>query len=209
MIKSDFMKRLLPLFLILFLLPGCSAPKLNIETTGPHTAAPSTAPFTAVTEPVAKPAIPEPSQAETTPSATSAADSPQELSAAEILLNHMTTEELVGQLFFSRCPVENAVEDIRTYHLGGYILFGRDFEGETPDSIRQTLAAYQSAASVPMLIGVDEEGGIVTRISHRPAFRDEAFPSLAHAYAAGGTEEIIHTETEKCKLLRYLGINEI
>ena len=39
------------------------------------------------------------------------------------LLNSMTLEEKVGQLFFVRCPETNAVEDISTYHLGGYLLF--------------------------------------------------------------------------------------
>lgn len=32
------------------------------------------------------------------------------------LLNSMTLEEKVGQLFFVRCPETNAVEDISTYH---------------------------------------------------------------------------------------------
>ena len=54
-----------------------------------------------------------------------------------MLLDSMTTEEKVGQLFLARCPAENAAEDITDYHLGGYILFGQDFENETPDSFRQ------------------------------------------------------------------------
>ena len=44
------------------------------------------------------------------------------------LLDSMTLEEKVGQLFFVRCPETNAVEDISTYHLGGYLLFGRDYK---------------------------------------------------------------------------------
>ena len=34
----------------------------------------------------------------------------------QTLLDSMTLEEKVGQLFFVRCPMENAVEDISTYH---------------------------------------------------------------------------------------------
>lgn len=45
----------------------------------------------------------------------------------ETLLSSMTLEEKVGQVFFVRCPSQDAVSDISTYHLGGYILFGRDF----------------------------------------------------------------------------------
>ena len=43
-------------------------------------------------------------------------------------MNAMTLEEKVGQLFFVRVPEVNQIEDITTYHLGGYVLFGRDME---------------------------------------------------------------------------------
>ena len=51
------------------------------------------------------------------------------------LLSSMTLEEKVGQLFFVRCPAEDAVEDISTYHLGGYILFGRDTKDKTANEL--------------------------------------------------------------------------
>ena len=59
----------------------------------------------------------------------------------EKTLCSMTLEEKVGQLFLGRCPETDAVGDVSRYHLGGYLLFGRDFEGQTPDSLRQTLSA--------------------------------------------------------------------
>lgn len=71
------------------------------------------------------------------------------------MVNNMTTEEKVGQLFLARCPDINALEDIRTYHLGGYILFGRDFETRTPSQVISTISSYQEAAAIPMLIAVD------------------------------------------------------
>ena len=49
----------------------------------------------------------------------------------ETLLDSMTLEEKVGQVFFVRCPSENAAEDVGTYHLGGYILFSRDAKEKT------------------------------------------------------------------------------
>ena len=53
---------------------------------------------------------------------------PEELAAQEVedLLASLTLEEKVGQLFFVRVPDTDAVSDVSTYHLGGYILFGRD-----------------------------------------------------------------------------------
>lgn len=125
----------------------------------------------------------------------------------QMLLDAMTTEEKVGQLFLARCPSEGALEDISQYHLGGYILFGQDFDNETPDSFRQKIAKYQASSPIPLLIAVDEEGGTVCRVSSHRAFRDSRFPSPREAYAAEGMEQVLAAETEKAALLRDLGIN--
>lgn len=119
----------------------------------------------------------------------------------------LSTEQLVGQLFLARCPQTNAAADIRSYHLGGYILFARDFQGQTPDSLRQKLRQYQAASAVPLLIAVDEEGGSVTRISRFPAFRAAPFPAPRALYAQGGPDSICQTEREKARLLQGLGVN--
>ncbi len=119
----------------------------------------------------------------------------------------MRLEEKVGQLFLARCPDKDATADISAYHLGGYILFGRDFENDTPKSITKTIASYQAAASTPMLIAVDEEGGTVTRVSRYPAYRTTPFLSPREIYEAGGLDAIRQNEIEKSQLLSSLGIN--
>ena len=124
-----------------------------------------------------------------------------------LLLNDMSLEERVGQLFLARCDNEYALQHIEFCHLGGFVLFGQDFEGETPDSFREKIAAYQSASKIPMLIAVDEEGGTVTRISKYPAFREKRFSSPRQLYKMGGMNQVLSQETEKCALLTSLGIN--
>ncbi len=119
----------------------------------------------------------------------------------------LTLEEKVGQLFLVGCPGENAAADVANYHLGGYFLFGRDFEYRTPDSVRATISSYQDAANIPLLIAVDEEGGTVCRVSSYPQFRESPFPSPRALYDQGGLELIYETETEKCQLLRSVGVN--
>ena len=57
----------------------------------------------------------------------------------EKFLDSMTLAEKGGQLFFVRCPVENAAEDVRAYHLGGYILFGRDTKDKTANELIQAI----------------------------------------------------------------------
>ena len=171
------MKFLSTLLAILLIFTGCSAAVLDSgETTiqrNPETTAAAETTIAASETTI-----------ETQPETTEAPD------PMEQLLQDMTTEEKVGQLFLARCPETNAESDISTYHLGGYILFGRDFENQTPDTLRQTLEAYQDAASIPLLIAVDEEGGTVCRVSSNRAFRSSRFPSPRDAYADGGLERI-------------------
>lgn len=147
----------------------------------------------------------------------SPADSPAEPAETEepasleeqacTLLAGMSLEEKVGQMFLARCPKEDAARLAADYHLGGYLLFGRDFSGKTPEEVTQAISAYQQAASIPMLIGVDEEGGSVVRISKYPAFRDEPFPAPQELFRQGGLEAVREDAAEKGQLLRSLGIH--
>ena len=123
------------------------------------------------------------------------------------LLDTLSLEEKVGQLFLARCNRETALQDIENYHLGGFMLFAADFENQTPDSMRQILSNYQRSAKIPLLLAVDEEGGTVTRISRYAAFRDERFPSPRSAYESGGMAGALENEQEKCDLLKSLGLN--
>lgn len=126
-----------------------------------------------------------------------------------MLMAGLTVEEKVGQLFLARCPETGAEEALREYHLGGFVLFGRDLEGQNPQSLTDTLAAYRAACTLPPLIAVDEEGGTVNRVSRNPAFRSSPFPSPRAAFASGGLEAVLEAEEEKAALLHSLGINVI
>ena len=126
---------------------------------------------------------------------------------ARAILEGMSLEEKVGQMFIARCPREDGARLAAQYHLGGYILFSGDFKGKTPDQVRRTVEEYQQAASLPLLIGVDEEGGSVVRISKYPLFRETPFPSPSELWSSGGPEAVRQDTAEKCALLRSLGIN--
>ena len=185
------MKYIAILLVLGLLLSGCAAAPAQSPTSEP-TAPPTIAPT------------------ETAPAADTDVEAfaPTEApSMPELLLFQMTTEEKVGQLFFVRCQKETAVQDLETYQFGGYVLFGADFEDETPDSIRKTLSAYQEASTTPLLIAVDEEGGTVTRVSRYAAFRESPFPAPRWLYAEGGLEAVLQAEAEKSGFLRDLGIN--
>ncbi len=128
-------------------------------------------------------------------------------SKLEAYVDSMTLEQMVGQMFFARCPSSRVVSQIKQYQPGGYILFARDFNGQTPDSVRKNIKSYQNASKTPMLIGVDEEGGTVVRVSKYPAFRAYPFLSPADIYNKSGINGLVSDTAEKDRLLKSLGIN--
>ncbi|MEA4854187.1 MAG: glycoside hydrolase family 3 N-terminal domain-containing protein [Christensenella sp.] len=126
---------------------------------------------------------------------------------AKELMEDMSMEEKVGQIFFARCPKENAAQMVSELSPGGYILFDRDFKDRSAEDVTQAVQSYRDASKIPMLIGVDEEGGTVVRASKYEAFRTEPFLSPQQLYSDGGMEEIVADTQEKAQLLLGLGIN--
>ena len=109
----------------LFFLSGCAAQ-------GPAAQPSQSAAASSAVQSAPEPPAPTPSEEPAVP------DTPEE--RARALLADMTLEEKAGQLFFARCPAENAAQDVSTYHLGGYILFGRDTKGKTACGLIRDLA---------------------------------------------------------------------
>lgn len=129
------------------------------------------------------------------------------LNKAKELLSTMTLEEKVGQIFLIRCNSVNAYEDIYKYKVGGFILFDENIQGETKESLSTTIKSYQEKSLINMIITVDEEGGIVNRLSWYPEFRAVPFYSPQELYNEGGYQLIIDDTKEKATLLKSIGIN--
>ena len=88
-------------------------------------------------------------------------------------MEHMTVEEKVGQMLmmdFRKNPddsgmtvlSEDVAQKIADYHLGGIILFAENLD--TAEQTKELVADMQKAADMPLLIGIDEEGGMVSRL---------------------------------------------
>ena len=182
-------RRLFAALLFMLRLTGCGG-----EMVPPPPEEPDIPPAEAPEAPPEEPQEPEPPE------------DPEE-AALLALLEDMTLEEKAGQLFFVRVPAENAVEDVMTYHLGGYLLFGRDTQGKTANELIQTIASYQTAADrIPLLIGVDEEGGTVVRVSSNPHLRSKKFSSPGKLWKQG-LDALLRETREKSILLKSLGFN--
>lgn len=119
----------------------------------------------------------------------------------------MTLEEKVAQLFFVRCPDIGAEKLIESMQPGGLLLFSRDFDGLDSEQVTTKLNAYQAKAKIPLLIGTDEEGGTVARVSSNPQLGAGRFPAPRVLYSEGGAELLCRMEGDKCDFLKSLGIN--
>ena len=119
------------------------------------------------------------------------------------IISRMTLEEKVGQLFFAKVPCNNQLEDIKTYHLGGYILFTNDYQGLDLAGVKSLTSSFQEVSKIPMIIGSDEEGGTVTRIS---SILETPFESPLSLYQGGGIDAIVSDSESKARLLKSVGI---
>lgn len=125
----------------------------------------------------------------------------------EKLLEKMSLDEKIGQIFIARCPEKDAAALAKKHHLGGYILFGRDFKSKTKDAVVKNIQECQNASTIPMFVAVDEEGGTVNRVSTNKNFRKYPFASPQYLYKHGGMERIKSDAKEKSELLKSIGIN--
>ena len=123
------------------------------------------------------------------------------------IMSKMTLEEKVGQMFLARYPSSGVTNEIEDGKPGGYILFGRDFDNKTKSKIISELENNQKASKIKMILGVDEEGGTVVRVSSHKAFRSSKFLSPQEIYNKGGIDAVLQDSEEKSGLLKSLGIN--
>ena len=143
------------------------------------------------------------SQVEKTEKTTQTSETEKNKVVEEKLVS-MTLEEKVGQLFWARVPSSHQIEDLQSYHFGGYLLFGRDFQGQTLEDIKALTSRYQATSKIPLLIGSDEEGGTVTRIS---SILDTPFQAPMTLYHQGGLEAVLSDTRQKAEVLKSVGIN--
>ncbi len=125
---------------------------------------------------------PESTEQETEPTTESADDTaPLGTHPMDGIIEQMTLEQKVAQMFWVRCPDTGAVELIEQYNPAGYVLFARDFEDKTRDAVAQTVQSYQDAAYVKF-----SEQAYAVMIDHRTDLIDEMIDEIngKHYYGA-------------------------
>lgn len=125
---------------------------------------------------------------------------------ASKLVTKMTIEEKIGQLFLVSYDKYYTNKYTETPP-GGYLLFAKDFQDHTKESMKSELDTANQKSKYPLVFAADEEGGYVTRISRFKEYRDEKFNSPKYYYETGQEELLKETEKEKANLLKSIGIN--
>jgi beta-N-acetylhexosaminidase len=84
----------------------------------------------------------------------------------ELILENMTIEEKVGQLFifgFDGTTLNSEIENFfRESNLGGVLLLEKNIS--TEEQLKQLIQKIQTTNDIPLFISIDQEGGIVSRI---------------------------------------------
>lgn len=152
---------------------------------------------------------------ETSPS-TEATAPPLELRAQEIL-NGMTQEEKIYQLFIVRPealldtsePATTAGMELCAalvkQPVGGVAFFADNILD--PVQCRSMITNLQGSSRVRMFIAVDEEGGAVARIASNPAMGATQFPPMGEIGRQGNPERAYDVGTTIGKEIALLGFN--
>ncbi len=99
-------------------------------------------------------------------------------------LNHMTLDEKLGQMFLIETYYETWTPDIASMvvgmHAGAVIIYAKNMQ--TPQQLKAYIASMQAHASIPLLVTMDEEGGLVDRLGY-----NNFFPPIPSAQSLGAT----------------------
>jgi beta-N-acetylhexosaminidase len=117
----------------------------------------------------------------------------------------ITLEEKIGQMlvvgFHGHEPPPHILDWLKEGRIGGVILFSRNIE--TPQQVSDLTDRLHRAARRPILVAIDQEGGVVSRLR-------EGFTESPGAMALGAADDPKLTEEVSAVLateMRALGIN--
>lgn len=123
------------------------------------------------------------------------------------MVQGMTLRERAAQLIMVSCSDQYTAQYVSEQGAGGLCLFAGPFEWKSAAEVRSMTAGFQSAADIPILVAVDEEGGTVNRVSLNSQLRSTPFASPQALFEQGGMNLIRSDAREKAGLLLNLGVN--
>lgn len=121
-------------------------------------------------------------------------------------LASMTLEQKLAQMMILTNENDITASNLTTYQPGGIIFFEVDFKGKTIATVRNRVDTLQSYMTIPMFVGVDEEGGEVSRLK---TLAEKDLPEFegARVLHQQGENAIRQDTKEKAIYLKKLGVN--
>lgn len=181
------------LCILLFLLPGCQEQQMTLAVSG-HVDM-------------------------YTPSSVSV--EPTQEQKLERYVKAMTLEEKVGQLFYvtignlgqpeeANSPggtgvTEQEIDVLQQYAPGGIILMGNNILSDS--QVQELTGTLQDSSRIPLFIGVDEEGGIVSRLGQTDGITMKNVGSMQAIGASGDERQAYETGKTLAVGLSALGFN--
>lgn len=151
---------------------------------------------------------------------TGSADAAEGAGTAEELLQRMTLEEKVLQLFMVTPEALTGVnevyaagtktrESVEAWPVGGIVYFSQNLRSpdQTTDMLTRTSKYFRDRIGIEPFLGVDEEGGQVSRISGKDGFGIESFPDMSAIGAEGDPKKAYEVGSRIGTYLSELGFN--
>ena len=127
-------------------------------------------------------------------------------SSIENMIADMTLEQKLAQMMILTNENDITAANLQTYQPGGIIFFEVDFRGKSMETVRNRVDTLQSYMNTPLLVGVDEEGGVVSRLKTLAETNLPDFQGARKLYQTGVDAVKQDTET-KMQYLTAMGIN--
>ena len=124
-------------------------------------------------------------------------------------VNNLSLDEKIGQLlmfgFVGETVDQKTIDFIKTYKAGNVILFTRNIKsGEQLYNLNKQLQKEAlKHLDIPMFIGIDQEGGMLSRIQQGTTF----FPGAMTISANGSLDDCYQIGDMMGKELKHLGVN--
>ena len=121
-------------------------------------------------------------------------------------ISSMSLEEKLAQMMILTNEKDITKDNLETYQPGGILLFSVDFNGKTIKKVRKRVKKLQSYVEVPLFVGVDEEGGAVSRVAGLKS-DIPVYLSARELYRDEDTDRVKEETLSKINLLKSMGIN--
>lgn len=134
---------------------------------------------------------------------------PEDLPSLEDKIGQML---LIGFRGLSVTEEDQIVQDIKTGRVGGIVLYDRDValssdvrNIQSPGQVTSLISSMQSYAQIPLFVGVDQEGGFVSRLKEKYGFPKTV--SQEYLGSLDNQDSTAYYALRAANLLNSLGFN--